>query len=644
MTNSIRFYEDTNSYHMDLLNGSIDIPKIPGVYNIATGCGSGKTTIIKQIIKDYYNEGVIVFCKTIRECNELYDFVTEEMIYNRSFNNGNPISFNDVINLCSEPRLEKLGSRMRCTNGVDLHWKDNLDMIGDRKIVIATHSVLMNTPIDKLMQINNTVSNANIICKGLRGIESTIDIRKFMLVDELPLSKPISKTYKSSDLGLLVQDNLVLTPDIENPGKLKESIRFVLRDPGYNTFVDRYRSLCKLNPNLKVTYSSDIELGSAREEMILSIMHDNNCLGNKMTEAFYTGETELTFKYSLPQMIYSSYMTNGFSYGINTNIWVFEGTGDITLSKPHKGMSLPIYRFMSYPNKYKGEEVDIIKIPNYLKSRNVNIDKMFRSKDDILESLDKNVELLKKIIDNNKETLIIVWKNLKAKYVVEDKRYNLNLAKFILNDEFNLPEYYKSQLLGLYGGAEDPNHKFHIVHYGSGLDLATNEFRDCDGIVRLGLFQIPNYALDEINDDLITGMNNMDFILYQNVQALSRTRIRNHKGEKVKFYISDDFDRHIGNLIGYLDNEGCRVREIDYVMSRVPKKVRENIGKLMKWNGEIERSILNGARYSLSININDLFNLIPMSKKESYKYSNLVSYLSELGVTLNIITNDWNKN
>ena len=93
-----------------------------------------------------------------------------------------------------------------------------------------------------------------------------------------------------------------------------------------------------------------------------------------------------------------------------------------------------------------------------------------------------------------------------------------------------------------------------------------------------------------------------------------------------------------------IDIEGCRVREIDYVMSRVPKKVRENIGKLMKWNGEIERSILNGARYSLSININDLFNLIPMSKKESYKYSNLVSYLSELGVTLNIITNDWNKN
>lgn len=633
MTNNIRFYEDpTNyTYRMDLLNGSINISRMPGVYNIATGCGSGKTSIIKQIIKDYHNDGVIVFCKTIRECNELYDYTKSISVYEPIKGPGyeTRLHEDEIINLCSEPRLEKINDVMVCTNGVNLHWKDNLDMLADKKIIIATHHVLLNSPIDKLMVMNHNSNGGptSMFEKGLGGRITSMTIRKFMLIDEMPLNEPIKKSFNLSGLMAFMEVHDHLSPDVNNPGNITKRIVVRMKSNySYGQFLHDYGVAEEFNPDYKFEYK-DTELGQARKDMILTALyHTMELKGNKALDP-NNRKNSITVKYSLPSMIMTP--------GINTNIWVFDGTGDLTLSTSQ------FYRQMILPNKYKGEEVDIIRIPNYLRSRNVNIDKMFSKRDEVLASLEKNIDLLEKIIRSNKETLIIVWKNLKARYVTEDKEYNENLTKYILNDEFNLPEYYKKRLEGRLAGTD---HKFHVIHYGSGLDLATNEFRDCDSIVRLGLFQIPNDSLAEINDNLGTEMNMDRFMLYQNVQALVRTRIRNHKGEKVKFYISDDFDRHINNLIGYLSNEGCKVREIDYVMSRVPKKVRENIEKLMRWNGEIEKSILNGSNYSLSININELFDLIPMSVKESRKYNNLVSSLRDLGVTLNIITNDWNKN
>lgn len=628
MTNRIRFYEDPTdyTYRMDLLNGSINVSRMPGVYNIATGCGSGKTTIIKQIIKDYYNDGVIVFCKTIRECNELYDYTKSISVYEPIKGPGyeTRLHEDEIINLCSEPRLEKINDVMVCTNGVNLHWKDNLDMLADKKIIIATHHVLLNSPIDKLMVMNHNSNGGptSMFEKGLGGRITSMTIRKFMLIDEMPLNEPIKKVFQLSGLMTFMEIHDLLLPDENDSTRIiKKKIFRRKSNYSYKQFLMDCENAELVNPDYRFEYK-DTELNSARKEMILTALY--HTMEDKANKALNPNNRKdyITVKYSLPSMIMTP--------GINTNIWVFEGTGDLTLSTSQ------FYRQMILPNKYKGEEVDIIRIPNYLRSRNVNIDKMFSKRDEVLTNLEKNIDLLEKIIRSNKETLIIVWKNLKAKYVVEDKEYNENLTKYILNDEFNLPEYYKKRLEGRLAGTD---HKFHVIHYGSGLDLATNKFRNCDSIVRLGLFQIPNDSLAEINDNLGTEMNIDRFMLYQNVQALVRTRIRNHKGEKVKFYISDDFDRHIENLIGYLDNEGCRVREIDYVMSRVQKRTKENIEKLMKWNGEIEKSILNGTPFEVNITLDELFNLIPMSKKESYKYNSLVISLKELGVYLNIVNN-----
>lgn len=633
VNDKIKFYESHYVYHMDFMNGSLQIPKVYGAYNIATGCGSGKTTVIKQIIEQKYNEGVIVFCKTIAECNELYDHAVQ-VAYE---SNGN-LKINEIINLCSEPRMEKIGKLMICTNGVDLNWKDNLDLISKKKVVIATHFVLVNTEINYLTRLSNVPTKADIISEGLCGVVYEVPIRKFILIDELPLIDPIQGKFRVIDLLYLLKRTDLLVPDPDSK-EVKKDFRMDIEPTTYQGFLNKYDMLCSIDPKLKI--GSDNELGRSRYNMMLSLMYKNNNLGNRVTNSLKSGEKDpyITFRYNLFSMVLSA------GQYINTNIWLFDGTGDITLaglSKPstQSNQYSPTFRFMSYPNKYKNEEVDIIKIPNYLKSRSIDVDKMFNKKDEVLDNLNKNIDLLEMIIRCNKETLIIVWKNLKSKFITEDKNYTENLSKYVLNDEFNLPDYYKSRLEGRLVGTD---HKFHIIHYGSGLDLATNEFRNCDSIVRLGLYQIPRYALKEYNEILCTDLSESEFILYQNVQSLSRTHIRKHQGKKVRFYISEDFGEYIDDLKTYLNNEGCNCRLLNRSIESIEKRLRNKILYLIDRIPEIKYNIMSSELKKFNININDLFSIIPVSKKESSRYNKLADELYNLGVKLNIITNDWNK-
>ena len=85
-----------------------------------------------------------------------------------------------------------------------------------------------------------------------------------------------------------------------------------------------------------------------------------------------------------------------------------------------------------------------------------------------------------------------------------------------------------------------------------------------------------------------------------------------------------------------MSNEGCKIREIDYVMSRVQKRTKENIEKLMKWNGEIEKSILNGTPLEVNITLDELYRLIPMTEKKVSKYTCLINELFNFNIKINI--------
>lgn len=627
--NNIKYSRTLSSYKLEFLNGTIEVPDHKGVYCIASGCGSGKTTIIKQMMEKEFDNGIIVFCKTIRECNELYDHIAE-FAYNSGL-----LKLNEIINLCSEPRFEKVGRKTVCTNGVDLSWKNNLSMLEKKKVVIATHSVLVNTPINALMKVDivkgmNHISKPNIIQEGLLGIASVVTIRQFMIIDELPLDRPLQKTYGMAEM--LPYTNLVeiLTPDLSAPGKLNRSHRFDTKYLNYEHFDCLYEIVSKVNPKFRFL-GGDTELADARKDMILSIMLSGNVLGEKVTEACRNNSNSVTFKYNLPNMLYAAQSGYG---GIGTNVWIFEGTGDITLSKSPLNSIHPLYRMMSFPKKYEGEKVNIFKVTNYLSSRTVKVDSKFSKKDKVLEALDKNVRMLSKIVESNKETLIIVWKDLRMK-LTKDEVLPDALTSTVLNDDFDLVEYYTKRIEGILG----LGHKFHVIHYGSGLDLSTNQFRDCDAIVRLGLYQIPNDALNEINDDLKTGMNMHDLILYQNVQALSRTKIRLHKGDKVRFYISEDYGTYIDDLANYLKNEGVEVNEYDSTgLDYMHKKLVDNILKLGTYDSSILRARFTESKYSKVMTLDEIYDILKddISTKETRKFSSTIASLATINVDLTI--------
>lgn len=651
---NIRFYEDNlGSFRFDFLNGSLAIPTDRvGMLCISSGCGSGKTTIIRQIIEQKYNEGIAIFCKTIDECNNMYDYVMANVVDDHV--SGMPsidmlkLRSNQVINLCSKPRLEKNpNDKYTCTNGVDLSWKNGLNKVSRKKVVIATHSVLLNTDprvltkldCQYLFNINNSPNNefTDVITQAYSGGIYSKLTRQFMLVDELPLQKPLQKWYEVTQilsLGLFEITPTVLPHPYDSDPSKVVTYDLITRSSNctYGLFKYNYDKLKSMSPGMySITgiNSKDSELNRSREEMILSSLYltgarKASLASKERTDKFIrTGVTEKS-----PLSIKVSYGLSTIyqSNCLATRFWIFDGTSDITMR------NYPLY---SYPDKYKGEFMDIIKIQSNLKSRSVDVDKMFSKRDNVIEGLEKNVRLLEDIIRCNNETLIIVWKNLKAKFLEGGESYKRNLSAFILNDEFSLVDYYKTSLEGRLAGT---GCKFHVIHYQSGLDLATNQFMNCDSIVRLGLFTIPNSALIELNDDLGTDMDMNDFILYQNVQALSRTHIRQHQGKKIRFYITDDFEDHVNKLANYMINEGCSVRIFDSTkIDSLNKKSKENIWSLIdNYDRNILYSILTGVPYSFNITLDEIFNIIPMSEKKVKKYYFLTSSLQSLGITMSI--------
>jgi hypothetical protein len=133
-----------------------------------------------------------------------------------------------------------------------------------------------------------------------------------------------------------------------------------------------------------------------------------------------------------------------------------------------------------------------------------------------MRNLDLSIDELITTVFNRsdvRKVLIVTWKNLKS----DDSNDDKNLFSSSINENFSLTEYITNKLTGRIGDKE-----FSIIHYQSGLDRATNEFREFDSIVFLGKFQIPDYAVYELNEDLGSDCTPRRYLLHQLVQAVCR--------------------------------------------------------------------------------------------------------------------------
>ena len=68
-------------------------------------------------------------------------------------------------------------------------------------------------------------------------------------------------------------------------------------------------------------------------------------------------------------------------------------------------------------------------------------------------------------------------------------------------------------------------------------------------------------------------------------------------------------------------------------------RIVKNIRILLSYRPDLIENLVLGYNQELEININDLFEIIPMTEKKTKCYNGLIKYLRSLGINMNIVTN-----
>ena len=114
---------------MQFINCSINLPAGNGLFFISAGCGSGKTTITRDIIKKRHNEGILVVAATIEAAEDLRAKI--------------PLTVNAVI----------LHSGENSQNELATYWK-NPAFLESKEVVVITSARLQMDPPSLFVSYN----------------------------------------------------------------------------------------------------------------------------------------------------------------------------------------------------------------------------------------------------------------------------------------------------------------------------------------------------------------------------------------------------------------------------------------------------------------------------------------------------------
>ena len=600
----------TPEINIKFLNGEISIPPINGAYVVASGCGSGKTSAIKQIILSEYYKGVVYSASTIKECNEMYQFL---------INNG--INCSDIIVLHSN--YEDPGVNMNI-------FRNSPEKIRDYPIIICTHHKLLNEyPAVFQEYSRNKVSLSNNLSHFSRGLapkatNNQIELpRQYILIDELPTCKSLSFKVNSGILQMVgVMDSEIIYPapddkDHNGPYAVPKLPLHYTNGGDYRVMEEAYH-----RSGLKLINENDTESGRLKSDLVISKIYENYDFYENMIGS---SKSEINVTYTIADQV-TPMMSEIFN---TTRYIIFDGTGDLTFYSSDKYSN--VFNVLTYDNKYNSP-IGVHKMPIGYK-RSYRTDKELRDKlTSIVSNIDLSIGRIKDIILNGHKILIVTWKNLKIK----DDPVMLPISEYDVRG-IEYTDHLKNKLNSL-GFIEGVNYS--IIHYQSGLDKATNEFREYDSIVFLGEFHVPNSVVNQFNQDYRVNTDILNYTLYQLVQAVCRTRIRNHKKLPIDIYFTDDWSNTvIDNLLLYLNNNSVNIDVRDTTLNRIKNKWKPVVKLFCSVNNEFKDAIeIEDKTCSINITLDDIWNLtrevLPVSEKKVKSYYPLINYLRNFGVNL----------
>lgn len=592
--------------NIQFLNGEITIPSRSGGYVVASGCGSGKTTAIREIILKEFDKGIIYSAFTIEECNEMYKYLIQ---------NGEDYGLykEDIIVLHSNYNDE----------GVDNNTlRNNPEDLANKKVIICTHYKLLNEYPESLLAYNRNIlykSRLSLLSRGKFSFDDN-GVKKYprqlVLIDELPTCKGFSFNVTKEIVRLLG------VADLEERTDEKGRKYITAKVPIHYTNGNNYEVTEELYKDSGLElFNNSSESGKLKSGLALSMIYeDYDGIINKLNN-INDRKPSLKLSYTIADQIAS-----GNCQG-ETRYIIFDGTGDLTFYDSR------IFNLISVKEKYSS--------PVTLNKFTIGYNRRYKSEeefnclyDQLISNLNIEIDKIKDIIKENEGTLIITWKDLKIKdqskgipvYGINDKREigYIDYIKLKLNEE------------GFIEGND-----YSIIHYMSGLDKATNEFRNFNSVAFLGEFHVPGYVVSEFNQDYRVRTDPDNYTLYQLVQAVCRTRIRNHRGEGINIYYSSDWNRRIINkLICYLsDNiksESIKDTSLDFIKPkwRPVAKLFSNLDE------NFRHCIESGLPYKLQFTLDDIYEIIPMVDKRIQRYYPMINYFRKLGIEIVIESNN----
>lgn len=651
---SIKLERIGNSSYLEFkfLNGSIYMDESKyGAYALSPGCGSGKTTIVKQLIKMKWHEGILYSAFTRDECNEMYKWIKENLIGTRNETTGEVLTYKDILVLHSDYTADGTDKDL---------WMNRPEEVADKRIVICTHSKLLDEPLCLLVN-----SNFNMTLSQVYGPTKASSMssgngrlpRQWILIDEITEANQVKFTVPRSIAGTLGQVSNVVQETKDDPNNPNGKIcylrqldkpRFVRADNFYYAFKGKAELAASYFPEQfsVLSRASRCRLDELRKEQFCESIFNNF---DRIAES---NNQYVKLSYSYADLI---------SPKMNTKLILLDGTSDITITTSKKFQVLPIQNDNN--NERYNSKVSLSLFSFHGLDRKVKADKSIPDIDFyIKDKINNIVDQLEAIIRSNEKTLIFTWMDLKSDETeinddedftqsntsvdIKEVKLAAESKSAIVNPNQYFYKYIQHKLedRGLVNGVN-----FSIEYYGSGKDKAINDYRDYDAVVLAGSYRVPNSVISDFNLMFGTNITGTEYYTNRAIQAICRTRIRKHKGEPINVYISSDWSGDTVNSIRrYLNVPGFESiivneakADIDYMYNELRKKgitpkKAEQIAKLSTLDQNIFRAIIDEVRYSTEVKLDDVFNIIPMTRKDSNKYRRILGTLQSYGVKCDI--------
>lgn len=549
-----------------------------GCHIISTGCGSGKTTYIKQFIAQNYESGILYCVDTKAELLKMYSWIVNNLCNNPMFS----LSIDDVIMLCGIEDTDNeqiIAAKERMMN----QYRNTPESLFYKKILLITHVRFWTDLPNYFLIYNPPMPHLIDAFDGdFSALMSRTDLRQYIFFDETPTFIRPFCTIPKYILGNFLQiDSFSGNVQCKSYSEMEDAYNCFIRETDADFFRKKH-TVSKL-----------------KCKSVLCIIQKMFSQWINSKDSYYS----ITFvPADLAQNI------------VNTHVFVFEGAGDVLIGNNSQ------YSLYDIQPKYNSQ-VGFFTFHWSLRRR---------EKANTTLSYSESLDSLKQVVlSSTGATLIVVWRNLNEDSdnntdFIEWVKMNLENDGSLVNGQYSITyfgasdtkstndyrDYSNIVLCGRWSIPEKDTMRFRMAFASTTSNFDHRAWYFIQLIARIG---IRNHNGGSYNvffsDDYDQGfVDCLNKYFNQNVYTPPRLLTP----------LLPDWELKINN-------------------TKIRKDIRQDIKTLCRKNPFLQKWILaENAIHSFDISLDELFNTLPRNKKERARYNNLKKALSILGIKLNI--------